>query len=193
MEIKGDCRAHILRILVPGAEITFLWGQVNSLNWWDRSCSRQRPHLFPLLNCLTTLILDRASIILLSKLGNPWDRFPLACFASNGGDYPGIKIAFLRSFLAKLSLSSSKLPGTLPFPSPSCAGRDLVSGWAVQLSGSIENTWNLNMTDLMLTPMSKALQNKVQCDENQVSCSSHFLLGYQMSSFWAPAAPEAFH
>lgn len=49
MQIKGDCRVHILRILMPGAEITFLWGQVNSLNWWDRSCSRQRPHLFPWL------------------------------------------------------------------------------------------------------------------------------------------------
>lgn len=85
----------------------------------------------PLLNCLSTLILDWVSIILLSKLGNPWDRFLLACFASNGGDYPGIKIAFLKSFLAKLSLCSSKLPGMLPSPSPSCAGRDLVSGWAV--------------------------------------------------------------
>lgn len=46
MQIKGDCKAHILRILVPGAKITFLWGQVNSLDWWNRSCSRQRLHLF---------------------------------------------------------------------------------------------------------------------------------------------------
>lgn len=67
MQIKGDCKAHILRILVPGAKITFLCGQVNSLNWWNRSCSRQRPHFSPcLIASLSSFWIELQSLYFLS-------------------------------------------------------------------------------------------------------------------------------
>lgn len=67
MQIKEDCKAHILRMLVPGAKITFLWGQVNSFNWWNRSCSRQRPHFFPcLIASLSSFWIELQSLYFLS-------------------------------------------------------------------------------------------------------------------------------
>ena len=127
--------------------------------------------LAPLLYCLTIPLSGLSFSPFTFYAWNPRDRFPLACFASNGGNYPGIRTAFLRSFLAKLSLCSSKWPGTLPSISPSRAGGDLISGWAVWLSGPNEKTSGLNVNDLMLTPKSKAAQSEVQCDENQVAYS----------------------
>lgn len=151
MQIKGDWRAHILRIRVPGAEIASLWGQVNSLNWWNRSGSRQRPHL------LSGLI---------ALLPSFWIKLQSLYFRSLEplGQVSTGKLRELQGWLSRHQncfpqdfwMPTSELPGMLPFVSPSPASAESRATWP---QGKYSKTWvsrpfsvGLNLPIAVVTP-----------------------------------------
>lgn len=90
----------------------------------EQELLQAKASLVPLLNCLTTLILDGASITVLSKLGTSGTGFHWQALQAMGVIIQASKLLSSGFFKAKLRFCSSKLPGMLPSALPSCDGRD---------------------------------------------------------------------